>query len=238
VSGPVVNGKLPEDWFQLAKCSCMLFLERQIKPCVHILCLYIMLCVDQLQSAITMQKSIAAIRDKQRRRETDSSVKGFRFPNASRDGYEFVHTMLGLRGKEQKDVLANAKSDCADLMEHILDDRRKKWKPQGVVLCAQTTRLLLKMNDDSYRRLVPYHRPTPSGFWGLHQAKKSRGPIVKKRTLQETFPELDCELFPVISALKQRKLKEKSAGASRARQMLTEGTSALFCNMRTKVARR
>ena len=175
-----------------------LYLERSHKPCCHILCKFLNSCKRKGQQHMRTLPSgpdpITQMRYRQADLEAHPSKRGYRYPNGSRYGHEFVNIWLGSRSEAQRHLrLADERKDAQDIVSQILSSLRWIGEAQSL-RCKSTRRLLAHMNDDSFRRRILHDKWPGNSLQGATPLRTAASRGLIKYISQ--YPEDD---FPVLS---------------------------------------
>lgn len=178
ISGELINGTFPADWHKTAKCTCLDFLEVNGQPCVHILCLSLLLNkMLRQKERLKMNCGEAALNSLQ-----DAQIavelglrRGYKYPNGPKCVNEFVHQVCILTAQrssqyggethrqqlERCDPVVELKRALLNAEQYIDEATRKSKQKAVPITCEATTLLLQGMRSDRFRALV-LSKPHPS----------------------------------------------------------------------------
>jgi hypothetical protein len=214
--------ELPSDpsWFWKAACSCLDFVDRAYKTCIHILTLYLFLCENKIPAErlklVEGKQEITRLEVEQTRREQDASIRGFRYVKSCSYGREFVHFML------------TGKNDVLELEEKAAIDAHKQYVVLGnqpvnnTFLSPQVTKLLQMMPSDGLRRRVR-RDGLPLPDLPDHPTAQASGPkpVVLGTTLRECGESKSTEL----SAKRKTRVTDRRTGKTELEADLKQATT-------------
>ena len=246
ITGPeLVEGRMAQDWYNEAHCTCREFIDNCDTPCVHILAIYIKLCRCKNQTEMAKITSgpanFRALIDKQVNIELSRAKGGYRYPAEVSYGGEFVSNYLlsiSLRSKKplesskRLELIRSAKQNADIVIKEIMVKSGTQWAPRTKSSCPYTTMLLRNMTSDCFRKRILNYKKTP--LPALHVNSSVLG---KKHRIEADFPGQHAP--NPISKLKRQKLSDKRQGAQIAIEAIKESAAKKFDLQRAKrVSRR